>query len=639
MNMYAGTLFAALTASTLLSPDPGRPLIIDSFAGGGGASTGIEQALGRSPDYAINHNADALALHEVNHPETIHLSENVYRIDPLDHLRGKHIGLAWFSPDCKHFSKAKGGKPVARNIRDLCWIIPGWIERIQSSGGKVDVVIMENVEEFKDYGPLITTAKGEMPDPDRKGETFQKWCRKLRSLGAKIEMRELRGRDYGAPTIRKRLFIIMRFDGQKIVWPQPTHGSPNDADVVAGRKLAWPIVADCIDWSIPCPSIFDTADEIWAKHGVRAVRPLAAASHARIARGLDRFVIRANRPFLVNLTHGGRIESIDEPARVITAAHRGEKALISPSIQRFNTGATGIDMRGQMPTITANSFIKRPGGAAPLGLLAPVLTYAQQGGANRPVDGQAQTITASDKDQNSVMCAWMAQANNDSRRLGGVNPGRPMDDAISTITQSGSHQQVASAYIARQFGTSTGHPVDLPLATTMADGQGKSQLILPYLQSYYATGEGSREDEAMRTATVKPRHAHIEAVVDVPPFTEAQAARARQVADFMRAHGLWDEREFVTVAVDGVTFVIVDVGMRMLTPRELFNAQGFPPDYKIDGFYHRTKIGHNGGPLWVPFSKSVQVSCVGNSVCPPVAKALVAANCNHLAVERERVAA
>jgi DNA (cytosine-5)-methyltransferase 1 len=618
-SLFAGTMLAAASL-----PYSGEPIIIDSFAGGGGASTGIEQALGRSPDYAINHNAAALALHAVNHPETVHLSENVYKIDPLDYLRGKHVGLAWFSPDCKHFSKAKGGKPVSRNIRDLCWIIPGWIERIQKSGGKVDIVIMENVEEFKDYGPLKYTDRGEMPDPERKGETFQKWCRKLRQLGGKIETRELRGRDFGAPTIRKRLFIIIRFDRQKIVWPEPTHGSPDDPDVIAGRKLPWPIVADQIDFSLPCPSIFDTAEEIWEKHHVRAVRPLADNSHARIARGMDRFVLKAKRPFLVNLTHGGRLEDIAEPMRVITAAHRGEKALVAPSIQRFNGGAVGCDMRDQLGAITANSYIKRPGGAAPLGVLAPVLTYAQQGGASRPVDGQLQTVTASEKDQNAVMCAWMAQFNNDSRRIGGVNPGRPLDEAASTITQSGSHQQLVSAYIARQFGTSTGHAVTEPLATTMADGQGKSQLILPYLQSYYGNGEGGREDEAMHTATTRERFGHVEALVGVPPFTEAQAARARQVADFLRAHGVWDDREFVTVDIDGMTFVIVDIGMRMLTPRELYNAQGFPRDYKIDGY--RDQSG-----AWVPFSKSVQVSCVGNSVCPPVAKALVAANAMHLA--------
>ncbi|QRY68180.1 DNA cytosine methyltransferase [Ensifer sp. PDNC004] len=628
--MFRAELFAETSMAAMSSGWGDVPLIVDSFAGGGGASTGIEMALGRSPDIAINHSADALALHAANHPDTLHLSENVYKVDPLDHMRGKHIGLAWFSPDCKHFSKAKGGKPVERNIRDLCWIIPGWVERIQQSGGKVDVVIMENVEEFKDYGPLIETGNGLRPDPERKGVTYRKWCRTLRGLGAKMESRELRGRDFGAPTIRKRLFIIMRFDGQKIVWPQPTHGDPNDRDVIAGRKLPWPIVADCIDWSIPCPSIFDTAGEIWAKYQVRAKRPLKANSHARIARGMDRFVIRANRPFLVNLTHGGRLEDILEPARAITAAHRGEKALIAPHLSAYyGPGSGGLDRSA--PVDEALRVIPCENRHA---LIAPVLTYAQQGGANRPVDGQAQTITASDKDQNSVMCAFMAQANNDSRRIGGVNPGRGVDEAASTITQSGSHQQVVSAYIARQFGTGACHSVERAAGTITTEGQGKSQLVVPYLQSYYATGEGSRADEAMRTATVKPRHGLVEAVIDMPPFTETQADRARQVADFMRVHGLWDEREFVTVEIDGLTFVIVDIGMRMLTPRELYNAQGFPSDYIIDGAWKPPVVGHNGGPVWVPFSKSVQVSCVGNSVCPPVARALVAANCNHLAGQR-----
>ena len=633
MNMHQATLFAATSALALLPLAGGRPLIIDSFAGGGGASTGIEQALGRSPDYAINHNAAALALHAVNHPGTIHLSENVYKIDPLDHLSGKHIGLAWFSPDCKHFSKAKGGKPVSRNIRDLCWIIPGWIERIQKSGGKVDVVIMENVEEFKDYGPLMLTAKGEMPDPERKGETFQKWCKKLRGLGAKIEMRQLRGRDYGAPTIRKRLFIIMRFDGQPISWPGPSHGSPDDADVIAGRKLPWPIVADCIDWNLPCPSIFDTSEEIWEKHGLRAVRPLADASHARIARGFDRYVLRAKRPFLVQTGYGERpgqaprCMGVDQPLGSVVAG--GVKhAVVAPHLSAYyGKGTGGVDRSA--PVDEAIRVIPCENRHA---LIAPVLTYAQQGGASRPVDGQAQTITASGKDQNAVMCAYMAQANNDSRRIGGVNPGRPVTEAASTITQTGSHQQLVSAYIARDFGTSTGHPVDVPAATIMPEGQGKSRLIMPYLQSYYATGEGSREDEAMRTATVKPRHAHIEAIVDVPPFTEDQADRARQVAAFLRSHGFWDEREFVTIEVDGLTFIVVDIGMRMLTPRELYNAQGFPSDYKIDGH-------HDASGKWVPFSKEVQVSCVGNSVCPPVARALVAVNCSQLAVEEVQVAA
>ncbi len=623
MNAYAGNLFELRHSVAVPALGPHGPYIIDSFAGGGGASTGIEQALGRSPDYAINHNAAALALHEANHPETIHLSENVYKIDPLDHLRGKHIGLAWFSPDCKHFSKAKGGKPVERNIRDLCWIIPGWIERIQKSGGKVDVVIMENVEEFKDYGPLIQTDKGLRPDPERKGQTYQKWCKKLRQLGAKMESREIRGRDYGATTIRKRLFVIMRFDGQPIVWPEKTHGAPDDADVVAGRKLPWPIMADEIDWSLPCPSIFDTSAEIWKKYGVRSVRPIADASQARVARGFDRFVLKAQRPFLVNLTHGGRIEDLYDSLKTITGAHRGEKALIAPHLSAYYGAGNG----GKDRSASVDEGIRVIPCENRHALIAPVLTYAQQGGACRPVNGQSHTITASKKDQNSVLVGYMAQANNDSRRVGGVNPGRPLNEALSTVTQTGSHQQLVSAYIARDFGTSTGHSVTEPSATIMPEGQGKSRLIMPYLQSYYGTGEGAREDDACRTITTRDRFGHIEATVDVPPFTEAQAARARQVADFLRTHGVWDEREFVTIEIDGVTFVVVDIGMRMLSPRELFSAQGFPRDYQIDGYFDRLR---DGAPIWVPFSKEVQVSCVGNSVCPPVARALVAANCGHL---------
>lgn len=646
------------------APNPARPLIIDSFAGGGGASTGIELALGRSPDIAVNHNPAALALHAANHPETLHLSENVYKVDPLDYLRRRHVGLAWFSPDCKHFSKAKGGKPVERNIRDLCWIIPGWIERIQKSGGKVDVVIMENVEEFKDYGPLMQTDRGLMPDPARKGETFKDWCKKLRKLGGKIEFRELRACDYGAPTIRKRLFVIVRFDGKPIVWPEPTHGKPADAEVVAGRKLPWRTAAECIDWSLPCPSIFDTSDQVMALHGLRAVRPLADATMSRVARGMKRYVLDADRPFLVQTGYGERKgqdpRCMDSEAPLGTVVAGGIKhALVAPSMQRFNTGAVGSAMNEPVSTITANSFIKRPGGAAPLGLLAPnlmslkgsarrdsaandphptvlaggghsaviapVLSYAQQGGANRSVEDPHHTICASLKDQNQVAVAFMAQHNNDNRRIGGVNPGRDALEPLSTVTATGAQQGVVSAFISRQFGASIGHGIEVPSATITA-GVNKSALVAPYMQKYYGTGDGALYDEPAHTVTVKDRFGHIEASMSVPPFTADQADRAREVADFMREHGFWDEREFVTLNIGAETFVIVDIGMRMLTPRELYNAQGFPADYRID----EDADGN-------PFSKSVQVSCVGNSVSPPVARALVGANCGHLAAANDNI--
>jgi len=638
------------------APQLDHPIIIDSFAGGGGASTGIEMALGRSPDIAINHNAAALALHEANHPQTLHLSENVYKIDPLDYLRRSHVGLAWFSPDCKHFSKAKGGKPVERNIRDLAWIIPGWIERIQRSGGKVDVVILENVEEFQDYGPLIETERGLMPDPERKGEYFRKWCRKIRTLGGKIQWRELRACDFGAPTIRKRFFAVIRFDGLPIVWPTPTHGAPDDAEVVAGRKLPWRTAAEIIDWSLPCPSIFETSNAIWEKHGLRAIRPLAHNTMARVARGLKRYVLDAERPFLVNLTHGGRIEAVDEPFRTITGAHRGEKAVIAPHVMTMrNAGKPFNGADEPTHTITA--------GGAGLSVVAPVLTAAQHGGSVRSMEEPAHTITASRKDQNSVIAPTLVQVGYGERE--GQAP-RALDigNPLGTAVAGGVKHAVASAFIARQFGTSTGHAIDAPAHTVMADGAGKSQLVTafvaqhnndsrreggvnpgrsadeplstvtqtgsqqsvvaPFLQAYYGTGDGGAENEPVRTVTTKDRHGHVEAALDVPPFTPEQAERAREVAELLRSFGFWDDREFVTLTIEAVTYVIVDVGMRMLVPRELYRAQGFPEDYEIERGVDGTQ-----------FSKSVQVSCCGNSVCPPVAAALVSANCSHLSARKE----
>lgn len=733
-------------------------LICDSFAGGGGASTGIEMALGRSPDIAINHNPAALALHAANHPDTLHLSENVWKVDPLDYVRGRHVGLAWFSPDCKHFSKAKGGKPVERNIRDLAWVVVLWAQRVRP-----DVILLENVEEFREWGPLIETDRGLMPCPDNRGKTFDKWLRDLRKCGYKVEWRELRACDYGAPTIRKRLFLIARCDGQKIVWPKPTHGKPSDPDVIAGRKKPWRTAAGIIDWSLPCPSIFDTSAEIMDKHGLRAVRPLASATMSRVARGMKRYVLDAKRPFTVSVAHGysgGRREyPVDEPFATVTSGGISH-AVVAPSVIRFNTGATGHDAREPLATVTANSFKKRPGGAAPLGIIAPVLTYAQQGGANRSVKEPAHTITASAKDQNALIAPTLIQTGYGERegqapraldieaplgtvvaggvkhalavptlvgcggRAGQSRPrgvdepaatitakadvcvatavlakdrrteettnrpddrqvdghssstspagdnvaaflaqhntglvGHDAEEPLSTIVQKGCTQSVVSAFISRQFGTSTGHGMDEPTHTATAEvnksmlvaphlmtmrnagkpfngadepthtitagGAGLS-VVAPFMQKYYGTGDGARVDDPCHSVTTKDRFGFVEASVDWPPFTEEVAARARAVADFMREHGFWDEREFVTVEIEGETFTVVDIGMRMLTPRELFSAQGFPADYIID-------LEHNGKPL----PKSDQIACCGNSVSPPMAAALVAANCGHMSAYLE----
>lgn len=586
------------------------PMIVDSFAGGGGASTGIEMALGRSPDIAINHSADALAMHQVNHPETLHLDSSIWDVSPREVTHGRHVGLFWASPDCKHFSKAKGGKPMDRNIRDLAWVVVRWAEEVRP-----DVIILENVEEFVTWGPLYEDGK---PIVELRGQTFEDWTRRLKKAGYKVQWRELRACDYGAPTIRKRFFMIARRDGRPIIWPKRTHGDPKkpeDAKLIArGLLQPWRTAAEIIDWSLPCPSIFDTAAEIMEKFGVRAVRPLADATMRRIARGVVRYVLEAKRPFIVNLTHGVRLEDTDRPANVMTAAHRGEKAIVVPSFVGCGGRAGQSAPRGgDEPTGTMTA---KADGC----VVSTFLTAGQHGGRNRPSDVPTHVFTASRKETNAiaavhlsrftqngvgsgadeptdtvmagsprfgVVAAFMAQHNNDSRRIGGVNPGQPADKPVATITQAGAQQSVVAAHVMRQFGTSIGHSMDEPTHTDTATVN-KSALIAPFLQSYYGTGDGQKVDGPMRTDTTKDRF------------------------------GL------VTVDIDGLTYAISDIGMRMLTPRERFRAQGFPDGYIIDR-----------RPDGSPISMTVQGSCCGNSVCPPLAAALVAANCGHLARMRE----
>lgn len=472
-----------------------RPLIVDSFAGGGGASTGIELALGRSPDIAINHDAAALSMHEANHPETLHLNSNIWRVDPRDACKGRPVGLAWFSPDCKHHSKAKGGKPVEKNIRDLAWVVVMWAQRV-----KPDVIMLENVEEFRDWCPLTPDNK---PDPERRGETFDLWVKQLRALGYRVQHRELRACDYGAPTIRKRLFVIARRDGLPIVWPEPTHGAPDSAEVLAGKRKPWRTAAEIIDWSLPCPSIFDTSEEIMAKFGLRAVRPLKDATLRRIARGVMRYVVEAQQPFIVGC--GGRM------------GQSPERPVSSP-----------------MQTLTAK---------ADSCVVTPFVSYAQQGGMNRPADAP-----------------------------------------LSTLTTRGTQQQVVAAHMMSLHGTSRRDgQVDAPHPTICAGGQ-HSALVAAFLQKYYGQGLGQQVSEPLHTVATR------------------------------------DTFGVVTVEIDGQTYAIEDIGMRMLTPREQFRAQGFPDTYRID-------TGADGRQL----TKTEQTRMCGNSVCPPLAEALVRANCAHLA--------
>lgn len=561
----------------------------------------------------------------------------------------------------KHFSKAKGGAPRDRNIRDLAWVVVKWAEE-----ARPDVICMENVEEFVTWGPVDEDGQ---PIKELAGVTFDLWIRRLKRAGYKVQWRELRACDYGAPTIRKRWFLIARRDGRPIRWPKPTHGDPNSPEVRRGKLKPWRTAAECIDWSLPCPSIFDSSAEIMARHGLRAVRPLAANTLARVARGMKRYVLDAQRPFLVNLTHGARLEDAAAPFRTITGAHRGEKAVVVPSIvgcggraaqsrprggdepfatitakadaclvaaslTRFNTGATGSDLRDPAPTVTANSWIKKPGGAAPLGVMAPYLAsiaHGDSGGRREyPLDDPLGTVTMGGI-QHAVIAPSLVQIGY-GERAGQAPRAMDIQSPLGTVVAGGAKHAPFAAFVARQFGASTGHAADAPSGTVTAGGQGKSQLAAAFFAKYYGTGDGARHDEPAHTVTVRDRFAHTEARLAAPPFGPEHHDRARQVASFLRDQVAWDGGEFVTLTIDGAEFVVIDIGLRMLTPRELFNAQGFPPDYVIEGVWID---GPGAEPKWHPFTKDVQVSCCGNSVCPPLAEAIVAANCAHLSVSTE----
>jgi len=330
-------------------------IIVDNFAGGGGASIGIMQALGRAVDVAINHDPIAIAMHRTNHPETRHYLENVWDVDPrqvVAEFGGRPVDLCWLSPDCKHFSKAKGGKPVDKNIRGLAWVIVKWAKLVRPK-----VIIMENVEEFKTWGPLLKDGK---PCPKQKGRTFQAFVNALKRQGYRVEYKELRACDYGAPTIRKRLFLMARCDGQPIRWPEPTHGDPESAEVKSGKLKPWRTAAEIIDWTLPCPSVFETAEEIKAKYGIKVVRPLAENTLKRIARGIQKFVIENPKPFIV---HVAQYHSYDDSARgqvlnrpLLTQDTSNRYGLVTSHLVKMKGTNIGQPVTEPMQTVTAGGL-------------------------------------------------------------------------------------------------------------------------------------------------------------------------------------------------------------------------------------------------------------------------------------------
>jgi DNA (cytosine-5)-methyltransferase 1 len=670
-------------------------LVVDGFAGGGGASTGIERALGRHVDHAMNHDDKALGMHRINHPQTVHHCEDIFAINPARLTEGRRVGAGWFSPDCKHFSKAKGGKPLSKKIRGLAFVIFRW------AAIRTRVIYMENVEEIQTWGPLLKNGK---PDPKHRGRTFNAFVAALgggvaadhpdlaemvevlkddenqnsitreqliRGFGYQVETRELRACDYGAPTIRKRLFMVARCDGLPIVWPKPTHAAPEVA-----RKLKlkpWRAVAECIDWSIPCNSIFMSKQD--AKRA-RCIRPLAAATLRRIAKGVDRYVLKAAKPFIVSLTHQGgdnRIESIDEPANTITGAQRGEKAFIDAAVAPFvneHANATHqrtmaadeplrticasvkgghfslaaanlIKLRGYVETHGMAPDLKEPlhavsAGGTHHGLVAASLVQTGYGEApgQKPraldIGKPLGTIVASGK--HAVVSAHLIKFRGDS-------DGASMDKPAPTITAGSVKKRVggnghatglATASIVGFYGNESdiGSSANEPFRT--ATTKEKFGLVSSALVAYYGNDkDGQALDEPCRTVTTKERFGFAQAHM-VGTLTMEQYLGALRVAAFLREHGVEFEGMFATVQ----GFVIWDLGMRMLISRELFSAQGFTDDYVIDQAW---LIHPKTGEIKVvTLTKTEQVRMCGNSVSPPVAEALVAANSSDLSAWQAR---
>lgn len=540
-------------------------LVVDNFAGGGGASLGIEQALGRSPDIAINHDPEAVAMHRANHPDTRHLCQSVWKANPYDVAAGRTVDLAWFSPDCRHHSKAKGGKPREKNIRDLAWVVVAWAKTVRPR-----VIMLENVEEFRDWGPLLDDGR---PCPDRRGLTFRRWVNELKRCGYKVEWRELRACDFGAPTIRKRLFLVARCDGHPIVWPEPTHGP----DASEPYRTA----ADVIDWNQPTYSIFMTKEEvreIFRQTGVRVNRPLADATMARIARGVWKYVINAADPFIISVAHGysgGRREyPADEPLGTISAGGV-QHAVVAPSL-------VGVGGRmGQSDARSVDAPYHTTTTKADTALVAPTLIqtgYGERlGQAPRSLDLHEPlgTVVAGGA-KHALVSAFLAQHNGGPRNSN--LSGRDVRKPVSTIVQTGSTQALVAAHVVNFKGESrSSRSAEEPVSTICAGGQHVAE-VRAFLVKYYGSGgQLARCDDPMHTLTAKARL------------------------------GL--------VTVHGVDYQIADIGMRMLTPRELFRAQGFPDTYVV-----APEV--NGKPL----TKTAQIRMCGNSVCPPMAEALVRAN-------------
>lgn len=542
-------------------------LVVDNFAGGGGASTGIELATGYSVDIAINHDPEAIRMHKVNHPNTEHYCENVWAVDPVKACKGHPVGLAWFSPDCKHFSKAKGGKPKDKNIRGLAWVACRWAGLVRPR-----VIMLENVEEFKTWGPLN---RGHHPIKNKQGKTFERFVQQLTDLGYEVDFRELVAADYGAPTMRKRFFMIARCDGEPIVWPEPTHGPADSEKVEEGLLKPYVGAYTQLDFSLPCPSIFDTSEEIKEKYGIRAVRPLAQKTMDRIARGIKKFVLENPEPFIIQCNHGDerRPNDIREPMPTITGKHG--YGVVEPYLVQCKYNNEAQDVRKPIGTLTTvgSHLLVEP-------KLAPIIDKAYGGnyqGAGSKVDEPIDTITT--VDHNRLIVPTLIQYHSETTQ--GEVRGQTIKEPVMTIDGSNRYGLVAS-FLSKFYKSGTGQNLREPLHT-ITTSPGHFGEVRAFLIKYYGEGTGQNIKEPLDTITSKDR--------------------------------------FGLVTIEGVDYQIVDIGLRMLEPKELYGCQGFPDDYIIDHDY-----------TGKTYPRSEQVRRCGNAVCPPIPAALVKANLPELCV-------
>lgn len=588
-------------------------LVVDNFAGGGGASTGIEMAIGRSVDIAINHDPDAIAMHRANHPATRHYCEDVWQVDPVAACAGVPVALAWFSPDCTHFSRAKGGKPVDKNIRGLAWVTVKWAALVRPA-----VIMLENVPEIRTWGPLGADGK---PIKARAGETFDGFVKALttgipqthpafaemcdalgiaqeselaqkisRGLGYDLDYKALKSCDYGAPTTRTRFYMIARSDGRPIVWAEPTHAPRDSADVKAGRKLPYHTAAECIDWSIPCQSIFGRK------------KPLAENTMRRIARGIQKFVVENPEPFIVTVYHAGdgfRGQDANKPLGTVTA--KNGYGVVVPTIMCNNTNNVGASVETPLPTVTTGNRNY---------LVTPTITAIGQTGSRtsrtRPADEPLSTVVS--KAEHILVAPTLIQYHSETGK--DVVRGQELDKPIMTVDTSPRYA-LSVAHIMKNYAggyTGAGSAADAPLDTVTAKDH--NALVTAHIMTMRNNMDGQPADEPLTTISCSgAHHAEVQAFL-VKYFSTGAAKPVDEPLDTVTT-----KDRFALVTIHGEQYIITDIKMRMLQPRELFNAQGFPHDYVID----HDADGH-------PYGKSKQVARCGNAVTPPVPAALVRSN-------------